>query len=97
MPYTMEQFRKEYIEAYLNELELEEVLSKYNQEELLKWLRVEIIEPLSEKAEKMAKNIEGNFPRRHIECDKSKQFQQCDCYGCLRDHQTDNPFYKVDL
>ena len=52
MPYTMEQFRKEYIEAYLNELELEEALSKYNLEERLKWLRVEIIEPYLKKLKK---------------------------------------------
>jgi hypothetical protein len=56
MPYTMEQFRKEYIEAYLNELELEEVLSKYNQEELLKWLRVEIIEPYLKKLKRWQKH-----------------------------------------
>ena len=56
MPYTMEQFRKEYIEAYLNELELEEVLSKYNQEELLKWLRVEIIETYLKKLKRWQKH-----------------------------------------
>ena len=56
MPYTMEQFRKEYIEAYLNELELEEVLSKYNQEELLKWLKVEEIEAYLQKLKKRQKH-----------------------------------------
>ena len=57
MPYTMEQFRKEYIEAYLNELEIEEVLSKYyNLEERLKWLRVEIIEAYLQKLKKRQKH-----------------------------------------
>ena len=53
----MEQFRKEYIEAYLNELEIEEVLSKYyNLEERLKWLRVEIIEAYLQKLKKRQKH-----------------------------------------
>ena len=55
MPYTMVQFRKEYIEAYLNELELEEVPSKYNLEERLKWLRVEIIEAYLQKLKRQQK------------------------------------------
>ena len=57
MGYTMVQFRKEYIEAYLNELEIEEVLSKYyNLEERLKWLRVEIIEAYLQKLKKRQKH-----------------------------------------
>ena len=55
MGYTMVQFRKEYIEAYLNELELEEVPSKYNLEERLKWLRVEIIEAYLQKLKRQQK------------------------------------------
>ena len=53
MPYTMEQFRKEYVKAHLNELDLEdrikglnaeEVLSRFNPEERLKGLNPEEIE-----------------------------------------------------
>ena len=38
MPYTMEQFRKEYIKAHLKELDPEEVLSKFGPAERLKGL-----------------------------------------------------------
>ena len=41
MPYTMEQFRKEYIKAHLGELDPEEVLSKFNSEDRLKGLNSE--------------------------------------------------------
>jgi len=33
MPYTMEQFRKEYVKAHLAELDPEEVLSRFLQRE----------------------------------------------------------------
>jgi hypothetical protein len=35
MPYTMEQFRKEYVKAHLGELDPEEVLSRFSPEEVL--------------------------------------------------------------
>ena len=38
MPYTLEQFRKDYVKAYLAELDPEEVLSRFNPEERLKGL-----------------------------------------------------------
>jgi hypothetical protein len=38
MPYTMEQFRKEYIKAHLMDLDPEEVLSRYDPEDRLKGL-----------------------------------------------------------
>ena len=41
MPYTMEQFRKEYIKAHLGELDPEEVFSKFNPEDRLKGLNPE--------------------------------------------------------
>ena len=39
MPYTMEQFRKEYIKAHLGDLNPEEILSRFNPEERLKGLK----------------------------------------------------------
>jgi hypothetical protein len=38
MPYTMEKFRKDYVEAYLKELDPEEVLSKFDSAERLQGL-----------------------------------------------------------
>jgi len=35
MPYTMEQFRKEYIKAHLGDLDPEEILSRFKPEEIL--------------------------------------------------------------
>jgi hypothetical protein len=39
MPYTMEQFRKEYIKAHLGDLDPEEILSRFNPDERLKGLK----------------------------------------------------------
>ncbi len=53
MPYTMEQFRKDYIKAHLEELDpeerlrglkAEEVLSQFDSEDLLKGIKLEEIE-----------------------------------------------------
>ena len=41
MPYTMEQFRKEYVKAHLGELDPEEVLSRFAPEDRLKGLEPE--------------------------------------------------------
>ena len=41
MPYTMEQFRKDYVKAHIGLLDPEEVLSKFRAEERLKGLRAE--------------------------------------------------------
>ena len=41
MPYTMEQFRKEYVKAHLGDLDPEEVLSRFSLEDRLKGLRAE--------------------------------------------------------
>jgi len=41
MPYTMEQFRKEYVKAHLAELDPEEVLSRFAPEDRLKGLEPE--------------------------------------------------------
>jgi len=41
MPYTMEQFQKEYIKAHLGMLDPEEVLSRFKPEERLKGLKAE--------------------------------------------------------
>ena len=41
MPYTMEQFQKDYIKAHIGVLDPEEVLSKFKAEERLKGLRAE--------------------------------------------------------
>ncbi len=41
MPYTMEQFQKDYIKAHIGVLDPEEVLSKFKTEERLKGLRTE--------------------------------------------------------
>ena len=43
MPYTMEQFRKEYIKAHLGDLDPEEILSRFNPDERLKGLKPEEI------------------------------------------------------
>ncbi len=39
MPYTMEQFRKEYIKAHLGELDPEEILSRFKPDERLNGLK----------------------------------------------------------
>ena len=39
MPYTMEQFRKEYVRAHLKDLDPEEILSRFDPEERLKGLK----------------------------------------------------------
>jgi hypothetical protein len=44
MPYTMEQFRKEYIKAHLGDLDPEETLSRFKPDERLKGLKPEEIE-----------------------------------------------------
>jgi len=41
MPYTMEQFQKDYIKAHIGVLDPEEVLSKFKTEDRLKGLRAE--------------------------------------------------------
>ena len=41
MPYTMEQFQKDYIKAHIGVLDAEEVLSKFKTEERLKGLKAE--------------------------------------------------------
>lgn len=41
MPYTMEQFRKDYIKAHLTELDPEELLSRFKPEDRLKGLKAE--------------------------------------------------------
>ena len=41
MPYTMEQFRREYVKAHLAELDPEEVLSRFAPEDRLKGLEPE--------------------------------------------------------
>jgi len=52
MPYTMEQFQKDYIKAHIGVLDPEEVLSKFKAEERLKGLRAEEIEFYLEKLKK---------------------------------------------
>ena len=52
MPYTMEQFQKDYIKAHIGVLDPEEVLSKFKTEERLKGLRAEEIEFYLEKLKK---------------------------------------------
>ena len=39
MPYTMEQFRKEYIKAHLGDLDPEEILSRFKPEEIETYLK----------------------------------------------------------
>ncbi len=39
MPYTMEQFRKEYVKAHLGDLDPEEILSRFKPNERLKGLK----------------------------------------------------------
>ena len=56
MPYTMEQFRKEYIKAHLKELDPDEVLSKFDPAERLKGLKMEEIEAYLEKLKKQRKH-----------------------------------------
>jgi len=41
MPYTMEQFRKDYVKAHIGLLDPEEILSKFKIEERLKGLNIE--------------------------------------------------------
>ena len=41
MPYTIEQFRKDYVKAYLSKMDPEEVLSKFAPEERLRGLEPE--------------------------------------------------------
>jgi len=41
MPYTMEQFQKDYIKAHIGALDPEEVLSKFKAEDRLKGLKAE--------------------------------------------------------
>ncbi len=52
MPYTMEQFQKDYIKAHIRVLDPEEILSKFKTEERLKGLRAEEIEFYLEKLKK---------------------------------------------
>ena len=65
MPYTMEQFRKEYIKAHLGELDLDErlkgvdpkdVLSRFDPETRLKGLNLEQIEAYLKKLKKRKTN-----------------------------------------
>ena len=65
MPYTMEQFRKEYVKAHLDELDAEErvkglnpedVFSKFDPVERLKGLKVEEIEAYLKKLKKRKKH-----------------------------------------
>ena len=44
MPYTMEQFRKDYVNAHIGLLDPEEVFSKFKAEERLKGLNIEEVE-----------------------------------------------------
>jgi hypothetical protein len=43
MPYTMEQFRKDYVKAHLGDLDPEEILSRFGAEDRLKGLGAEEI------------------------------------------------------
>jgi len=52
MPYTMEQFQKDYIKAHIGALDPEEVLSKFKAEDRLKGLKAEDIEFYLEKLKK---------------------------------------------
>jgi len=52
MPYTMEQFRKDYVKAHIGLLEPEEVLSKFGAEERLKGLNREEVEAYLKKLKK---------------------------------------------
>ena len=52
MPYTMEQFQKDYIKAHIGVLDPEEILSKFKAEDRLKGLRAEEIEFYLEKLKK---------------------------------------------
>ncbi len=65
MPYTMEQFRKDYVKAHLGDLEPEEVLSRFEAEERLKGLKAQErlrglkVEEIEAYLDKLKKNSEN--------------------------------------
>ncbi len=74
MPYTMEQFRKDYLRAHINELPPEEVLARYDPEERLKGLepeeRLKGLEP-----EERLKGLEPHVIEAYLEMLKNDRLQ----------------------